>query len=59
MAAEKSERVANYAAELLHGIGMIAHSCGVKEPKELNRSHVRIIENQTSFSIVLRDQPNA
>ena len=47
VASEKSERVANYAQELLHGIGLIAHSCGVKEPRELNRSHVRIIENQS------------
>ncbi|MEO9653565.1 FMN-binding glutamate synthase family protein [Marinomonas sp.] len=50
---EKSVRVANYAQELLHGIEMIAHACGVKEPRELNRSHVRIIENQSksqSFS---------
>ncbi|MEL0637761.1 FMN-binding glutamate synthase family protein [Marinomonas sp. TI.3.20] len=47
MPQEKSERVANYADGLLHGIGLIAHSCGVKEPRELNRSHVRIIENQS------------
>ncbi|MCV2403884.1 FMN-binding glutamate synthase family protein [Marinomonas sp. C2222] len=44
---EKSERVANYATELLHSIGMIAHSCGVPEPRGLTRCHVRIIENQT------------
>ena len=45
--ADKAERVANYAEGLLQGIGMIAHSCGVKEPRELTRSHVRIIENQS------------
>jgi len=26
---------------------LIAHSCGVKEPRELTREHVRIIENQS------------
>jgi hypothetical protein len=30
---------------------MIAHSCGVKEPRELTRSHVRIIENQSRSNL--------
>lgn len=54
VAQEKSVRVANYADGLLYGIGLIAHSCGVKEPRELNRSHVRIIENQ-SRSVLFSD----
>ena len=57
VATEKSERVANYAAELLHGIGMIAHSCGVKEPRELTRSHVRIIENQSRSQLFSQANP--
>ena len=57
VAVAKSERVANYAEELLHGIGMIAHSCGVKEPRELNRSHVRIIENQTRSQLFSEANP--
>jgi len=57
VAVAKSERVANYAEELLHGIGMIAHSCGVKEPRELNRSHVRIIESQTRSQLFSEANP--
>ncbi len=40
----KAVRVANYALQLVYGVGMIAHSCGVKEPRQLKRDHVRIIE---------------
>ncbi|BFM49159.1 FMN-binding glutamate synthase family protein [Marinomonas sp. THO17] len=57
VASEKSERVANYAQELLHGIDLIAHSCGVKEPRELNRSHVRIIENQSQSRLFSEVNP--
>ncbi|SBS32742.1 Glutamate synthase [NADPH] large chain [Marinomonas spartinae] len=56
-AQEKSERVANYADGLLHGIGLIAHSCGVKEPRELTREHVRIIENQSRSSLFSEENP--
>ncbi|REG86807.1 FMN-binding glutamate synthase family protein [Marinomonas pollencensis] len=57
VAQEKSVRVANYADGLLHGIGLIAHSCGVKEPRELNRSHVRIIENQSRSALFSEVNP--
>lgn len=42
---EKAERVNNFARKIVYGVGLIAHSCGVKEPRELNRNHVRIIQN--------------
>jgi glutamate synthase domain-containing protein 2 len=42
---EKAERVANFANKIVYGVGLIAHSCGVKEPRGLNRKHVRIIEH--------------
>ena len=41
----KAERVANYAKKLMYGVGLIAHSCGVSQPRALARSHVRIIES--------------
>ncbi|GIX16165.1 MAG: FMN-binding glutamate synthase family protein [Rhodothalassiaceae bacterium] len=41
--ADKAERVANYIRHLEHEVGVIAHSCGVKEPRELTRRHVRIV----------------
>jgi glutamate synthase domain-containing protein 2 len=42
---DKAVRVMNYAKKITYGIGLIAHSCGVKQPRSLNRSHVRIIEH--------------
>jgi len=42
---DKAKRVANFANKLVYGVGLIAHSCGVKEPRALNRKHVRIIEH--------------
>ena len=44
----KSVRVANYARNIAQGVGMIAHSCGVDEPRLLNRAHAQII-NEAGF----------
>ncbi|MEA3412252.1 MAG: glutamate synthase-related protein, partial [Pseudomonadota bacterium] len=41
--AEKAERVRNYAHNMAREIGVIAHSCGVREPRELRRFHARIV----------------
>lgn len=41
---EKSVRVKNFAAKIHYGIGLIAHSCGVKHPRELSRHHCRIVQ---------------
>ncbi|OUS12438.1 FMN-binding glutamate synthase family protein [Gammaproteobacteria bacterium 53_120_T64] len=40
---DKASRVANYVANMEKEVGTIAHSCGVREPRELNRSHARIV----------------
>ncbi|MGV6827134.1 MAG: FMN-binding glutamate synthase family protein [bacterium] len=40
---EKAVRVAHYARNLVYEVGMIAHSAGVKEPRELRRHHARIV----------------
>jgi glutamate synthase domain-containing protein 2 len=40
---DKAERVANYATNLMHEVCMIAHSCGLKDPRELRRWHCRIV----------------
>ncbi len=42
---DKAVKVANYIYNMNHALEIIAHSCGVKEPRELNRSHVRIVQN--------------
>lgn len=40
---EKAERVANYHRNLTYEVGVIAHACGVREPRALNRSHCRVV----------------
>ncbi|MEH6583822.1 MAG: FMN-binding glutamate synthase family protein [Halioglobus sp.] len=44
--ANKAERVASYASNLMHEVEIIAHSCGVAEPRLLNRSHAQIISER-------------
>lgn len=39
----KEIRVANYHNNLIHEVCIIAHSCGVKKPRDLDRSHARIV----------------
>lgn len=39
----KAVRVYNYAKNMEYEIGVISHSCGVKEPRELKRSHARMV----------------
>jgi len=41
--ADKAARVASYARNLMHEVEVIAHSCGVVEPRLLNRGHVQSI----------------
>ncbi len=48
----KSERVRHYVENMLHEVGMIAHSCGVKEPRQLRRTHARMVM-EDSRSIAL------
>ncbi|WP_163831783.1 FMN-binding glutamate synthase family protein [Spartinivicinus ruber] len=40
---DKTTRVANYAKNMEHYVGVIAHSCGVKEPRQLKRYHARVV----------------
>ena len=44
----KATRVKNYALNLMHEVGVIAHSCGVKEARALTREHVYLIDNNGS-----------
>ncbi len=39
----KSTRVKNYINQMVYEIGVISHSCGVREPRELKRFHCRVI----------------
>ncbi|WP_170759554.1 FMN-binding glutamate synthase family protein [Ruegeria lacuscaerulensis] len=50
--ASKSERVASYAMNMKKEVGIIAHSCGVAEPRLLKRYHARIVlDNGRSVSM--------
>ncbi|MFT5085076.1 MAG: glutamate synthase domain-containing protein 2 [Lentisphaeria bacterium] len=40
---DKAQRVAQYANNIMKEVETIAHACGVKDPHQLNRHHVRII----------------
>ena len=42
---QKSVRVANYAKNMVYEVGIIAHSCGVREPRQLRRGHARVVGN--------------
>ena len=42
--ADKAERVYQYSKNMDKEIGIIAHSCGVPEPRRLKRFHCRIVQ---------------
>ncbi len=49
---DKAIRVMNYANNMNKEVGNIAHSCGVKTPRELKRKHARIVkENGLSMGL--------
>lgn len=41
---DKAVKVANYCKNLVHEVEVIAHSCGVDEPRQLRRKHVRVVQ---------------
>jgi glutamate synthase domain-containing protein 2 len=43
--ADKAVRVENFVKKIRYGVGLIAHSCGVRHPRALKRYHVRIMQN--------------
>ena len=40
---EKAQRVKSYATNMVYEVGVVAHSCGVREPRQLRRFHARIV----------------
>ena len=40
---DKAVRVKYYAKNMVKEVGVIAHSCGVREPRQLRRHHARIV----------------
>lgn len=48
----KSVRVMNYKKNLEYEVGLIAHACGVREPRELRRFHARmVLDNGKSIAL--------
>ncbi len=41
--ADKAERVRHYVENMVREVGVIAHSCGVSDPRQLRRHHCRIV----------------
>lgn len=50
----KALRIKNFHKNMTYEVGVIAHSCGVKEPRELRRHHARIVTD-SGLSIRLSD----
>ena len=49
---DKAVRVANLARNMEAQVAMIAHSCGVSNPRELDRTHARVVQpNGLSLSL--------
>ena len=49
---DKAERVERYAEQMHYEINLIAHSCGVPEPRRLKRFHCRVVtENGQSVPL--------
>ena len=42
---QKSWRVTHYIQNMIHEVGVIGHSCGVKSPREFKRFHARIVQS--------------
>ena len=49
---DKAVRVMYYQKNMVKEVGIIAHSCGVREPRQLRRHHARIV-TETGLSIPL------
>jgi len=51
---DKAERVAAYQHNLTKSVAMIAHSCGVSDPRQLSASHIHMVM-ANGFSLPLAD----
>jgi glutamate synthase domain-containing protein 2 len=51
---DKAERVYHYANNMAHEVATLCHSCGVDEPRQLQRKHARIVR-EDGFSVSLAD----
>ena len=52
--ANKAVRVAKFQDQIEYEVGLIAHSCGVTEPRQLRRFHCRVVQD-SGVSVPLND----
>jgi glutamate synthase domain-containing protein 2 len=50
----KAERVKHYHQAMIKEVGILAHSCGVPEPRQLKRYHARVVTDN-GLSVSLED----
>ena len=50
----KAVRVKHYVENMVYEVGVIAHSCGVREPRQLKRYHARVV-TETGRSVPLNE----
>jgi glutamate synthase domain-containing protein 2 len=50
----KAERIANYVRNMVYEVGVLAHACGVREPRQLRRFHARIVA-EDGYSVSLEE----
>ncbi|MEY8097411.1 FMN-binding glutamate synthase family protein [Falsihalocynthiibacter sp. S25ZX9] len=55
---EKYKKVARYAEGIIHEVETIAHSVGVLEPRQIQRSHVRLVMADGSSRRMSQIHPN-
>lgn len=58
VAEQKSTRVAHYIKNITYEVGVIAHSCGVRSPRELSRKHARIVQDNGSSNLLADIYPD-
>ena len=52
VAEQKSTRVAHYIKNITYEVGVIAHSCGVRSPRQLTRRHARIVQGNGTSNLL-------
>lgn len=49
---DKAERVASYQQNVTKNVEIIAHACGVKEPRQLTTEHFRLVDAQGTIQLL-------
>lgn len=55
---QKSSRVTHHIKNMGYEVGLIAHSCGVRSPRELTRRHARAVQGDGTSKILVDIYPD-